>query len=73
MRVLEVTIVPNASRTEIVGEHNGRLKIRIQQPATDGKANAALIKLLAKEYGISKSRITIVRGHTARQKTLHLL
>ena len=45
--VLEVLVQPRASRTRVVGEHDGRLKIQLAAPPVDGEANAALIEFLA--------------------------
>jgi uncharacterized protein (TIGR00251 family) len=47
-------------------------KIYVTAPPEDGKANAAVIKLLAKTIGISKSSIRITKGHTSREKTIKI-
>lgn len=62
---------PGASRSRI-GEvlADGRLKIHVAAPPEDGKANIAIIALLAKEWGIPKKAFSIKRGESARQKTL---
>ena len=68
---LPVKVVPNAARSELAGwMDDGTLKIRIQSPATDGKANKALIAFLAKLTGVSKNRISIKSGQTSRQKVV---
>ena len=68
---LAVKVVPNAARSEISGWlDDGTLKIRIQSPAQDGKANKALIALLAKQTGVSKNQISILRGETSQQKLI---
>lgn len=46
----------------------GSLTVYMQQRAVDGQANAALVELLAKHFGVSKSRVEIIRGHTSRIK-----
>jgi uncharacterized protein (TIGR00251 family) len=66
--VFKVCVVPRASRSEIVGEHYGALKIRLTSPPVDGAANAELIKLLAKQFGVSKSDIAITSGQTSKTK-----
>lgn len=69
--ILQVKVLPNASRSEIAGWlEDGTLKIRIQSPAQDGKANKALITFLSKETGVSKNQITILLGETSRQKVI---
>jgi hypothetical protein len=50
----------------------GELVIYVQERAVDGKANEAVIKLLAKHFGVAKSKIQITRGHISRTKTIHI-
>lgn len=69
---LTVRVVPRASRSQIVGEMEGALKVRLQAPPVDGKANEALIELLSETFDIPRRSITLVRGDTARGKTLRL-
>jgi len=66
--LLSVKVIPNASCNQIVSWENDTLKIRIQSPPLDGKANKALIAFLSKQTQLSKSRIAIKRGETGRQK-----
>jgi uncharacterized protein (TIGR00251 family) len=63
-------IQPRASRNQILGIHNQCLKIKLTSPPVDGAANQACIKFLAKAFGISPSRIAIVRGETSRNKII---
>ena len=65
---LSVHIQPKASRTEIVGVHNDRLKIKMTAPPVDGKANEAVLKFLAKIFGVAKSRVILLNGETSRDK-----
>ncbi len=65
-------IVPRASKSEIVGELNGALKIRISAPPVDGAANKELIKVLSKFFGVSKSDIEIVSGETSKLKQIRI-
>ncbi len=67
---LQVRITPNASKNEIVGLYNRRLKIKVQQPAVDGEANAGVIQFLANNFGISKSSVCIIRGEQIREKVI---
>jgi uncharacterized protein len=67
-----VIVVPRASRSEIVGEHGGLLKVRLAAPPVDGAANAELIKVLAKKFGVSKSDVAIVRGETSKNKRIKI-
>ncbi len=70
--VLELLIQPRASRTKVVGEHDGRLKLQLAAPPVDGEANAALVEFLADLLGIKKAAVAIVRGDTGRRKTVRL-
>ncbi|MFQ5470585.1 MAG: DUF167 family protein [Gammaproteobacteria bacterium] len=68
--LLNLVITPRASKDEIVGIQNGRLKIRITSPPTDGKANAHLVKFLAREFHVPKSSIDVISGQTNRKKRI---
>ena len=68
--VLEIHAQPGAKRTEVVGVHGGCLKIRLAAPPVEGRANAALVAFLAEQFGVPRSDVTILRGHTARRKTV---
>lgn len=65
-----VKAVPRASKTEIAGEHDGALKIRIASPPVEGAANEELIRFLAKTFGVAKSAIQIITGEQSTQKTI---
>jgi len=66
--VFNIRVVPRASRSEIVGLHNGALKIRIAAPPVDGAANVELIKILAKTFNVAKSNIEIISGLASKNK-----
>jgi uncharacterized protein len=72
MADLTVRLQPRASRNEVVGERDGVVVIRVTAPPADGKANAALCRLIAKQVGVAPSRVAIVRGHTAREKVIRV-
>lgn len=67
-----VRVIPRASQSEIVGEHDGALKIRLAAPPVDGAANAELIKLLASVFSVSKSDVQIIGGETSRKKRIKI-
>jgi len=69
---LEMLVQPRASRTRVVGEHDGRLKVQLAAPPVDGEANAALVQFLADALGVRKAALTIVRGDTGRRKTVRV-
>jgi uncharacterized protein (TIGR00251 family) len=65
-------VIPNASRSEIIVEKNGDLKIKVQAPPEDGKANKAVIKLLAQHFKIPKNRVKIIAGEKSHQKIIEV-
>ncbi|RJX33432.1 MAG: YggU family protein [Oxalobacter sp.] len=67
-----VQISPNAKRTEVVGETDDALKIKLQAPPVDGKANEMLIRFLADVFNVPKSAITITHGHTSKKKLVEI-
>lgn len=67
-----VRVVPRASRTEIVGEIGGAVKVRLASPPVDGAANAELIKLFAKTLGVAKSDVEILSGQASKTKQLRI-
>ena len=54
----------------MLGYRNGPLRISVSAPPHEGKANAAMLELLADTLGVSKSRLYLVRGHTSRDKVV---
>lgn len=66
--VFPVYVVPRAAKNEIVGVEGETLKVRVTAPPVKGKANEALVRLLAKTLGLRKNQVEIVAGHRARHK-----
>jgi len=74
---LHLRVTPNASRSAIEGvelrdDGSAVLRVRVTAPPDKGKANKAVIALIAKNLGLSKSAVIVKRGETARIKTLAL-
>ncbi|MEP7076991.1 MAG: DUF167 domain-containing protein [Acidobacteriota bacterium] len=69
---ITIRVVPRAARSEIVGEHDGMLKVRIASPPVDGAANAEVVKLLAKKFGVPKGAVAIVSGQTSKTKQIRI-
>jgi uncharacterized protein (TIGR00251 family) len=69
---LRVRLQPRAQRTEIVGERDGALLARVTAPPVDGKANDALCRLIARAAGVAPTRVSVVRGHTSRDKVVRV-
>ena len=69
---IPVLVLPRSSRNAVVGLQDNCLKIKISKPPVDGQANAACCRLLAERFNIPASKVTVVRGHTSRRKTIRL-
>ena len=65
-------VTPRAGRDTIAQGEGGVLEIRVTAPPEDGKANKAVTKLLARALGVAKSRLTLIRGASARDKLFRL-
>jgi uncharacterized protein (TIGR00251 family) len=70
--VLNVRVIPRASKNAIQGIMGDALKIRIQAPPVEGKANAYLIKFLSKQWKIPRGNFEILSGETGRNKRLRI-
>lgn len=68
---IALRVTPKASRNAIVAGEEG-LRAYVTVAPEDGKANAAVAKMLAKALGVAKTRLTLVRGQTARDKVFRL-
>ena len=69
---LTVKVVPGASQTRIVGLLGNALKIRVQAPPEKGKANIAVIEVLAKFLGVPSHHLTICTGYTSQIKVVEV-
>lgn len=70
--VFKVHVVPRASRSEVVGEHNGALRVRIAAAPVDGAANEGLIRILALAFKVSRTAVQITAGHTSKLKLVRI-
>lgn len=70
--LLNVRVVPRASRSEVVGEFDGALRVRIAAAPVDGAANDELIKLLAKKFEVPRMAVRIIRGVSSRSKQVRV-
>jgi uncharacterized protein (TIGR00251 family) len=70
--VVDIHVIPNASRTQADGVHDGALRVRLHAPPVDGKANLALMSWLANTLGIPKRNVELLRGQTSKRKQLHV-
>jgi uncharacterized protein (TIGR00251 family) len=67
---LELRVVPGARRPGVVGRHGSAWKIRVAAPPEDGRANQAVLGLLADTLRLPRRAISIVAGHGARDKVV---
>ena len=65
---LSVLVQPRASRTRVLGEHDGQLKIQLAAPPVDGEANAALVEFLGKLLGVPRRQVSLIAGDASRRK-----
>ncbi len=74
--IVDIQVIPNAAKTQADGLYGEQdtvaLKVRLNAPPVDGKANAALLKWLADQLGIPRKSLEVVRGQTSRRKQLRL-
>jgi uncharacterized protein (TIGR00251 family) len=66
--VFNVKVVPGSSKTLIAGLYNGMIKVRLSAAPEKGKANQALVELLAEKFNIPKNSIAILSGLTSKIK-----
>lgn len=67
---VQVRVQPRARRDELLGMRDGRLLVGVTAPPVDGKANAAVRKVLAKAAGVPPTRVSVVRGERSRDKVV---
>jgi hypothetical protein len=67
---ISLHVLPNAPKSQIVGTHNNKLKIKIKAPPVDGKANEAIVAFFSEYLGIAKSQINVDKGEKSKSKTI---
>ncbi len=68
--LVPLKVVPGASRDRICGEHDGAVKVAVSAAPEKGKANKAVIAVLARELGVRRTNLRVVRGATSPRKTV---
>ena len=72
-RMIRVKVIPRSAKSEIAGElADGTLKVRLAAVPEKGRANEALIVLLADHFGVPASAVTIASGHGAQRKLVRI-
>jgi uncharacterized protein len=69
---IPVRVRPSARENAIVGVEDGTVIVRVTAPAIKGRANEAVRRLVAKQLGVARSSVTIVRGHRSRDKLVEI-
>lgn len=72
MKRLQIRVKPGARENTLVEQPDGRWSARIKAPPVDGRANAALIELVAEHFGVARSQVTIRSGAGARDKWVQI-
>jgi uncharacterized protein (TIGR00251 family) len=70
--VVLIRAQPGARKNGVIGEHDGALKVAVTAPPDKGKANEAVITVLAETFSLPKSAVQILSGQTSRQKRVLL-
>jgi uncharacterized protein (TIGR00251 family) len=68
---IQVKVKPN-SRTEEVSQEGDSFIVKVKEPPREGKANQAVIRLLAEHFGVPKSRVTIITGFGSKNKVVEI-
>jgi uncharacterized protein (TIGR00251 family) len=69
---LRVRVSPGSRRAEVVGRHGDAWKVRVASPPENGRANEAVLRLLAETLAVPRARLELVSGHGARDKIVEL-
>ncbi len=69
---VDIAVKPRSSREGVGPIQGDRLCVAVNAPPVDGKANEAVVRVLAETFGVARSAVTIVRGQTGRKKTLRI-
>jgi len=72
MKKLNIKVLPRSSRNQILEMTDGTFKVKLTTAPVDGKANHALIELLAEHFDVPKSKIKIAKGLTNKNKTIEI-
>ncbi|MES9857630.1 MAG: DUF167 family protein [Sedimenticola sp.] len=70
--LLQLRVQPRASKDQLVAPHGDSYKVRITAPPVDGKANAHLIRFLAKSFNVKRTDVTLISGECSRNKCFRI-
>ena len=69
---IKIKLIPRSSRNQIMGRDGDTFKVKVTSPPVDGKANKALIELLARKFRVSRGNIEITSGKSSRMKSVRI-
>jgi uncharacterized protein (TIGR00251 family) len=69
---VDIQVKPRSSREAVGPVQADRLVVAVNAPPVDGKANEAVVRVLAQTFGVPRSAVTIVRGETGKKKTVRI-
>ena len=70
--LLRVRVQPRASREDVIGEAEGRVRVALTAPPVEGAANDALRRFIAARLGVARGRVTLESGEKSREKTVRI-
>ena len=70
--LLRIKVKPNSKTDDVIKEPDGSIKVRIKAPPVEGKANKYLVEFMAGYFGLSKSKVILLKGETNQFKTLEI-
>ncbi|MBI1952677.1 MAG: DUF167 domain-containing protein [Candidatus Omnitrophica bacterium] len=70
---IQVRVIPRARQRAVEEAPDGSLRVKVTEPADEGRANAAVIEALAEHFGLPRRLVAIVRGAKSRQKLVEIL
>ena len=68
--IISLFVIAKASKSEIIGPYNNSLKVKIKAPPVDGEANEEIIRFFAKELGVPKRQLELIKGDRSKLKKL---
>ncbi len=72
MATLNVKVVPGAKKNRVAGRYGDGVKVQVSAPPEGGKANAAVIEVLAASLGVKANQVQVIRGHTQPRKVVEV-
>jgi len=72
MKTIKVKVIPNARQNKVL-DAEGQLRAYVIAPPTEGKANKALVELLAGHFKVKKSSVRIIKGEKSREKVIEII